>query len=52
VLKGLCNTPLALGGGNTRIVLGDWYEQGSGLRVDAEGLALATFQDRTEAAGL
>ena len=23
------------GGGNTRIVLGDWYEQGSVLRVDA-----------------
>lgn len=25
----------------TRVVLGDWYEQGSVLRVDADGLALA-----------
>ena len=24
----------------TRVVLGDWYEQGSVLRVDADGLAL------------
>lgn len=28
------------GGGNTRIVLGDWYEQGSVLRVDADGASL------------
>ena len=28
------------GGGNTRIVLGDWYQQGSVLRVDAGGAAL------------
>jgi UDP-2,3-diacylglucosamine hydrolase len=28
------------GGGRTRIVLGDWYEQGSVLRVGAGGLAL------------
>jgi UDP-2,3-diacylglucosamine hydrolase len=26
-----------------RIVLGDWYEQGSVLRVDADGIALATI---------
>lgn len=31
------------GGGNTRIVLGDWYEQGSVLRVDAGGAALGTL---------
>jgi len=29
--------------GNTRIVLGDWYEQGSVLRVDADGVELATL---------
>ena len=28
-------------GGNTRIVLGDWYEQGSVLRVDADGARLS-----------
>lgn len=28
------------GQGNTRIVLGDWYEQGSVLRVDANGASL------------
>ena len=28
------------GGGNTRIVLGDWYEQGSVLRVDRDGIRL------------
>ncbi len=27
----------------TRIVLGDWYEQGSVLRVDADGMALSTL---------
>ena len=27
----------------TRVVLGDWYEQGSVLRVDADGLALSTL---------
>ncbi|HEV2606988.1 MAG TPA: UDP-2,3-diacylglucosamine diphosphatase, partial [Xanthomonadaceae bacterium] len=27
----------------TRIVLGDWYEQGSVLRVDADGMSLATL---------
>ena len=26
-----------------RIVLGDWYEQGSVLRLDASGLELATL---------
>ena len=31
------------GGGNTRIVLGDWYDQGSVLRVDAGGAALETL---------
>lgn len=31
------------GDGNTRIVLGDWYEQGSVLRVDAGGAALAAL---------
>ncbi len=31
------------GGGRTRIVLGDWYEQGSVLRVDAGGVALAAL---------
>lgn len=29
--------------GGTRIVLGDWYEQGSVLRVDPEGAALVTL---------
>ena len=28
------------GAGNTRIVLGDWYEQGSVLRVEPSGMAL------------
>ncbi|MES2858432.1 MAG: UDP-2,3-diacylglucosamine diphosphatase [Pseudomonadota bacterium] len=28
------------GGGNARIVLGDWYEQGSVLRADTDGFAL------------
>ena len=27
----------------TRIVLGDWYEQGSVLRVDADGASLTTL---------
>ena len=31
------------GHGNTRIVLGDWYEQGSVLRVDTTGCALSTL---------
>lgn len=31
------------GDGNTRIVLGDWYEQGSVLRVDAHGARLAAL---------
>ena len=31
------------GQGNTRIVLGDWYEQGSVLRVDADGYDLASL---------
>ena len=31
------------GGGHSRIVLGDWYEQGSVLRVDADGVALAAL---------
>ena len=31
------------GGGNTRIVLGDWYEQGSVLRVDGGSFALAAL---------
>ncbi len=31
------------GNGRTRIVLGDWYEQGSVLRVDADGVALAAL---------
>ncbi|HRO64265.1 UDP-2,3-diacylglucosamine diphosphatase [Thermomonas sp.] len=31
------------GHGHTRIVLGDWYEQGSVLRVDADGVALAAL---------
>jgi UDP-2,3-diacylglucosamine hydrolase len=30
----------AEGDGNTRIVLGDWYEHGSVLRVDADGASL------------
>jgi len=30
-------------GGRTRIVLGDWYEQGSVLRIDADGTRLATL---------
>jgi UDP-2,3-diacylglucosamine hydrolase len=28
------------GNGRRRIVLGDWYEQGSVLRVDADGASL------------
>lgn len=31
------------GHGHTRIVLGDWYEQGSVLRVDADGAVLAAL---------
>jgi UDP-2,3-diacylglucosamine hydrolase len=31
------------GGGNKRIVLGDWYEQGSVLRVNGEGFDLASL---------
>ena len=31
------------GEGGTRIVLGDWYEQGSVLRVDAGGMRLETL---------
>lgn len=31
------------GDGNLRIVLGDWYEQGSVLRVDADGFDLAAL---------
>jgi len=31
------------GNGHTRIVLGDWYTQGSVLRVDADGVALAAL---------
>ena len=31
------------GHGNTRIVLGDWYEQGSVLRVSENGLGLASL---------
>jgi UDP-2,3-diacylglucosamine hydrolase len=31
------------GGGGTRIVLGDWYEQGSVLRVDPDRFELATL---------
>lgn len=31
------------GGGRTRIVLGDWYEQGSVLRVGADGIALSAL---------
>ena len=27
----------------TRIVLGDWYEQGSVLRVDADGFSLSAL---------
>jgi len=35
---------LTVGGqSRTRIVLGDWYEQGSVLRVDADGMSLATL---------
>ena len=30
-------------GGGTRIVLGDWYEQGSVLRVDREGFGLSAI---------
>src|SRR3546814_4605793 len=33
--------------GGTRIVLGDWYEQGSVLRVDPEGAALDTDRKST-----
>jgi UDP-2,3-diacylglucosamine hydrolase len=29
--------------GGTRIVLGDWYEQGSVLRVDAAGARLSSL---------
>jgi UDP-2,3-diacylglucosamine hydrolase len=32
-----------VGEGRQRIVLGDWYEQGSVLRVDADGMALTTL---------
>ena len=31
------------GDGNTRIVLGDWYEQGSVLRVDEDGFELTSL---------
>ena len=31
------------GNGHTRIVLGDWYTQGSVLRVDADGAVLAAL---------
>ena len=31
------------GHGNTRIVLGDWYTQGSVLRVDADGFDLVAL---------
>ena len=31
------------GGGNLRIVLGDWYEQGSVLRVSEDGFDLASL---------
>jgi UDP-2,3-diacylglucosamine hydrolase len=31
------------GDGNTRIVLGDWYDQGSVLRVDDSGFNLASL---------
>jgi UDP-2,3-diacylglucosamine hydrolase len=31
------------GDGNSRIVLGDWYEQGSVLRVDADGVELESL---------
>ena len=31
------------GNGTTRIVLGDWYEQGSVLRVDPDGVELASL---------
>ena len=31
------------GNGNTRIVLGDWYTQGSVLRVNADGFALSAL---------
>lgn len=31
------------GCGNTRVVLGDWYEQGSVLRVSADGVELASL---------
>ncbi len=31
------------GDGNTRIVLGDWYEQGSVLRVDGDGMQLRSL---------
>ena len=30
-------------GGGTRIVLGDWYEQGSVLRVDRDGFELSAI---------
>ena len=36
--------PLVAGGSpRTRIVLGDWYEQGSVLRVDSDGMALSAL---------
>ena len=31
------------GNGHTRIVLGDWYTQGSVLRVNADGFALSAL---------
>ena len=31
------------GGGNSRIVLGDWYEHGSVLRIDRDGFDLASL---------
>ena len=34
------------GDGNTRIVLGDWYTQGSVLRVDADGFDLVALPVR------
>lgn len=37
---GVYPVPLPDGGEGRRIVLGDWYEQGSVLQVDAAGLAL------------
>lgn len=37
------HTLLVAGTSRTRIVLGDWYEQGSVLRVDADGFDLAAL---------